>query len=88
MLFIDSWPYRWPPLRVAFSSERSVKFHYKTSIPLRKIKRANESEDMTKPSQKYMEIVTVDTFDFWFMGFLNYQKAFNCLQQAPSKSQM
>lgn len=37
---------------------------------------------MKKPSQKYMEIVTVDDFDFWFMGFLNYQKAFKYLQQA------
>ncbi|KAL6332540.1 hypothetical protein AAG906_008960 [Vitis piasezkii] len=70
--------------RVAFCSERSIKFsspngelvriHYKVSIPLRKIKRANQSENVKKPSQKYMEIVTVDNFDFWFMGFLNYQK--------------
>ncbi|RVW51477.1 GEM-like protein 6 [Vitis vinifera] len=30
---------------------------------------------MKKPSQKYMEIVTMDNFEFWFMGFLNYQKA-------------
>ncbi|KAL6332533.1 hypothetical protein AAG906_008953 [Vitis piasezkii] len=84
--------------RVAFCSERSIKIsspngelvriHYKTSIPLRKIKRADKSENMTKPSQKYMEIVTVDNFNFWFMGFLNYQKAFNCLQQALSQSQM
>ncbi|XP_034698262.1 uncharacterized protein LOC117923871 [Vitis riparia] len=34
------------------------------SIPLRKIKRTNQSENVTKPSQKYMEIVTVDNFDF------------------------
>ena len=42
------------------------------SIPLKKIKRVNPSENMKKPYQKYMEIVTVDNFDFWFMGFLNY----------------
>ncbi|KAL6332545.1 hypothetical protein AAG906_008965 [Vitis piasezkii] len=81
--------------RVAFYSERSIKFsspngelvriHYKVSIPLRKIKRANQSENVKKPSQKYMEIVTVDNFDFWFMGFLNYQKAFSYLRQAISQ---
>ena len=47
------------------------------SIPLRKVKRVDPSENMKDPSQKYMEIVTVDNFDFWFMGFLNYQKSFN-----------
>ncbi|KAK8568421.1 hypothetical protein V6N12_006974 [Hibiscus sabdariffa] len=54
-------------------------------IPLDKIKGVNESENMKKPSQKYMEIVTVDGFDFWFMGFLNHHKAFKYLQQAISK---
>ncbi|RVW51373.1 GEM-like protein 4 [Vitis vinifera] len=78
--------------RVAFCSDRSIKFsspnadlvrvHYKVSIPLRKIRRVEQSENMKNPSEKYMEIVTVDNFEFWFMGFLNYQKAFNCLQQA------
>ncbi|KAJ9691667.1 hypothetical protein PVL29_013759 [Vitis rotundifolia] len=80
--------------RVAFCSERSIKFsssngelvrfHYKVSIPLRKVKRVDPSENVKNPSQKYMEIVTVDNFDFWFMGFFNYQKSFNCLQQALS----
>ncbi|KAL6346364.1 hypothetical protein AAG906_033160 [Vitis piasezkii] len=82
--------------RVAFCSERSIKFsspngelvrfHYKVSIPLRKVKRVDPSENVKNPSQKYMEIVTLDNFDFWFMGFLNYQKSFNCLQQALSQS--
>ncbi|MBA0786589.1 hypothetical protein Gotri_006845 [Gossypium trilobum] len=52
-------------------------------IPLEKIKGVKESENMKKTSQKYMEIVTVDDyFQFWFMGFLNYHKAFKYLQQA------
>jgi hypothetical protein len=55
-------------------------------IPLSKIKRVNQSANVKKPSQKYMEIVTVDNFDFWFMGFLNYQKAFNYLQEAISQA--
>lgn len=53
-------------------------------IPVKKIKRVNQSENVYKPSQKYIELVTVDNFDFWFMGFLNYQKALNHLQQAIS----
>ncbi|XP_022762444.1 putative GEM-like protein 8 [Durio zibethinus] len=88
LLFISS-------AKVAFCSDRSIKIpspngeflrvHYKVLIPLEKIKGVNQSENMKRPSQKYMEIVTVDDFDFWFMGFLNYQKAFKYLQQAISQ---
>ncbi|KAL0738474.1 hypothetical protein Bca4012_014684 [Brassica carinata] len=85
LLFISS-------KKIAFCSERSIKVaspqgdltrvHYKVSIPLCKIKGVNHSMNTKKPSQKYLEVVTVDGFDFWFMGFTSYQKAFNCLEQA------
>lgn len=39
---------------------------------------------MNKPEQKYVEIVTVDDFEFWFMGFLRYEKAYRNLQKAIS----
>lgn len=54
-------------------------------VPLKKIKMLNQSENVKKPSQKYLELVTVDDFDFWFMGFINYQKTFKYLQQAVSQ---
>ncbi|KAK4423293.1 GEM-like protein 4 [Sesamum alatum] len=78
--------------RVAFCSERSIKLssptgkplkaHYKVMIPLRKIKRATESENAKKPTQKYVQIVTDDNFEFWFMGFINHQRTLKYLQQA------
>ncbi|KAL7180736.1 hypothetical protein ACSBR1_039738 [Camellia fascicularis] len=90
LLFISTY-------KVAFCSERSIKLsspngqavriHYKVSIPLIKIKKANESQNTKRPSQKYIEIVTVDNFDFWFMGFLNYRGTFKYLQQALSQAQ-
>ncbi|GAV81022.1 LOW QUALITY PROTEIN: GRAM domain-containing protein [Cephalotus follicularis] len=68
--------------KVAFRSERSIKvsftngellnFHY--LIPLTKIEKVNQSENVNNPSQKYIEIVTDDNCDFWFMGFLKYEK--------------
>lgn len=89
LLFISS-------KKMAFCSERSIKVaspqgdmirvHYKVSIPLCKIERVNQSQNTKKPSQKYMEVVTVDGFDFWFMGFLSYQEAFRCLEKALSLS--
>ncbi|XP_043716734.1 putative GEM-like protein 8 isoform X1 [Telopea speciosissima] len=81
---------------VAFCSERSVTFTlptqelirtpYKVMIPLTKIKGANQSENVNNPNQKYIQVVTVDKFEFWFMGFLIYQKAFKYIQQAISQS--
>ncbi|KAK9117822.1 hypothetical protein Scep_015915 [Stephania cephalantha] len=83
--------------KIAFCSERSLRFScsssgeivrvpYKVSIPLRKIKRATQSENTKNPKEKYVEIVTKDNFDFWFMGFVNYHKAFKHLQLAISQS--
>ncbi|XP_051148877.1 putative GEM-like protein 8 [Andrographis paniculata] len=78
--------------RIAFCSERCIKLtaptgktlraHYKVMIPIRKINRVCESENVAKPKQKYMQLVTEDNFDFWFMGFLNYKRTFKYIQQA------
>lgn len=78
--------------RVSFCSERLIKItnpngdflrtHYKVSIPIQKIRRAIQSESMKDPLRKYIDIITKDDFEFWFMGFLNHQKTFNYLQLA------
>ncbi|XP_073145701.1 putative GEM-like protein 8 [Henckelia pumila] len=82
--------------KIGFLSERSITVHsssggiirtpYKLSIPVKKIKGANESENVNNPSQKYIEIVTHDNFEFWFMGFVRYEKALSNLQTAISMS--
>ncbi|XP_047322903.1 putative GEM-like protein 8 [Impatiens glandulifera] len=83
--------------RIAFCSERSIKLqspngmsaraHYKISIPLEKIKGAIVSQNSERPSQKYIELATVDNFDFWFLGFLNYQNTYKYIIQAISLPQ-
>lgn len=55
-------------------------------IPLNKIQRAVESENVKNPRQKYVQIVTEDNFEFWFMGFLNHQRTLRHLQQAINPS--
>ncbi|GLT54306.1 hypothetical protein SLA2020_275150 [Shorea laevis] len=70
------------PIKISCPSGEFTRIHYKVLIPLRKIKTVNQSENMKKPSQKYIDIVTVDNFEFWFMGFIDYQRAFKYLQQA------
>ncbi|PWA64629.1 GRAM-like protein [Artemisia annua] len=80
--------------KVAFCSDRSITLRspngdlirkpYKVVIPTNKIKEANESENVENPSQKYIQIVTDDSFEFWFMGFVRYEKAFHNLRKALS----
>ncbi|KAL4569965.1 hypothetical protein LXL04_025614 [Taraxacum kok-saghyz] len=78
--------------RVAFCSDRPMKtysttgkllkFHYKVSIPLGKIQGVRESMNMKRQSYNYVELVTIDDFSFWFLGFVNYEKALRYLHHA------
>ncbi|KAJ8421824.1 hypothetical protein Cgig2_026780 [Carnegiea gigantea] len=74
-----------PIAKFTYPSGESVTFYYKVAIPLRKVKRANQSENVEKPSQKYLQVTTTDNFEFWFMGFLKYEKTFNLLQKIVSQ---
>ncbi|XP_015068216.1 putative GEM-like protein 8 [Solanum pennellii] len=74
------------PISVPFPSGGILRTPYKVVIPVTKIKRALPSVNENKPSQKYIEIVTEDDFEFWFMGFVRYEKAFLNLQRAISMS--
>ncbi|KAI3728608.1 hypothetical protein L6452_17246 [Arctium lappa] len=77
--------------RVGFCSDRFLqtysttgellKFQYKVSIPLGKIKGVGESMNMKRPSNKYVELVTMDDFNVWFMGFPNYRKTLRHLHR-------
>ncbi|XP_028805600.1 putative GEM-like protein 8 [Neltuma alba] len=80
--------------KIAFCSERPMNFSsstgdlvsapYKVLIPIEKIKEASESENVNKSEQKFIEIVTKDGSEFWFLGFLRYEKALTNLQKAIS----
>ncbi|KAJ7957499.1 GEM-like protein 5 [Quillaja saponaria] len=71
--------------RVAFCSDRPLVFtapsgqeawsYYKVVIPLTKIDSVNPVIMSENPPEKYIEIVTIDGHDFWFMGFVNFEKA-------------
>jgi hypothetical protein len=84
--------------KVAFRSDRSlaltspkgdtVRVPYKVAIPLRRVKAAKPSENKHRPEQKYIQLVTEDGFEFWFMGFVNYQASLVHLEQAIAHAQL
>ncbi|CAK9157529.1 unnamed protein product [Ilex paraguariensis] len=80
--------------RVAFCSDRPLSFiapsgqeawsYYKVAIPLGNIGTINPVTMRENTSEKYTQIVTIDGHDFWFMGFVNFEKALHHLLNSVS----
>ncbi|KAI3862551.1 hypothetical protein MKX03_037655 [Papaver bracteatum] len=70
-------------VHIAFCSDRPLTFtapsgqqawsYYKVMVPLAMVSAVNPVTP--KASERYIQINTVDSHDFWFMGFVNYDKA-------------
>uniref|UniRef100_A0A0E0MMB4 GRAM domain-containing protein n=1 Tax=Oryza punctata TaxID=4537 RepID=A0A0E0MMB4_ORYPU len=79
---------------VAFCSDRPLSFtapsgqtawsYYKVMIPIAKVAAVEPVTMKETPPEKYVHVVTVDSHDFWFMGFVSYDKAVHHLVQAVS----
>ncbi|XP_010024194.2 GEM-like protein 5 [Eucalyptus grandis] len=82
-------------VRVAFCSDRPLTFtapsgqeawsYYKVMIPLANIGTVNPVVMKENPPEKYIQIVTTDGHDFWFMGFVNFDKASHHLLNSLSE---
>nr|CAD1843524.1 unnamed protein product [Ananas comosus var. bracteatus] len=56
--------------------------YYKVVVPLDQLRVVNPSASMWNPAEKYIQIVTTDNHEFWFMGFVSYDKALKNLLEA------
>ncbi|KAK4357676.1 hypothetical protein RND71_023286 [Anisodus tanguticus] len=82
--------------KVAFCSDRPLSFrapsgqeawsYYKAAIPLANIGTVNPVVMRENPPERYIQIVTIDGHDFWFMGFVNFEKATHHLLETLSNS--
>ncbi|ESQ37810.1 hypothetical protein EUTSA_v10028933mg [Eutrema salsugineum] len=90
MLYISS-------RRIAFCSDYAIRHpssaggtgvpaYYKVVMELEKVRSISSSSNVLKPSERYVHVVTQDGFEFWFMGFVSYIDAFNCLNKARLNS--
>lgn len=77
--------------KLAFSSDTPLSYKvgeetqwslYKVVIPLHQLKAVNASKSKANPAEKYIQIISVDNHEFWFMGFVNYDSAVQNLQNA------
>ncbi|KAF3435913.1 hypothetical protein FNV43_RR23005 [Rhamnella rubrinervis] len=82
--------------RIAFCSDSPLCYypstgnpewmHYKVVIQNEKVRSVNPTSNRWNPSEKYIHIVTRDDHEFWFMGFISYDKALNNLTQVLHQS--
>ncbi|XP_071706139.1 GLABRA2 expression modulator-like [Rutidosis leptorrhynchoides] len=77
--------------KLAFCSDNPLSYktndktewsYYKVIIPLLQLKAVNPSSSKANTSEKYIQVISVDGHEFWYMGFLNYDGAVKCLQDA------
>jgi len=84
-------------MKIGFCSDRPLSFttssgevswsYYRVAIPLANLTAVTPSANKDNPAEKYIQIVTVDSHDFWFMGFVNYEKAVRNLQESAPRIQ-
>lgn len=76
--------------KLAFCSDNPLSYkageqtewsYYKVVIPFHQLKAVNPSASKVNPSEKYIQIITVDNHEFWFMGFVYYDSAVKNLQE-------
>nr|ACU23491.1 unknown [Glycine max] len=77
--------------KLAFCSDNPLSYqvgdqtqwsYYKVVIPLHQLRAVNASTSKTNQSEKYIQIISVDNHEFWFMGFVHYDSAVKNIQGA------
>ncbi|XP_021740311.1 GEM-like protein 1 [Chenopodium quinoa] len=77
-------------VKLAFCSDNPLSYtngdktewsYYKVVIPLDQLKAVNPSTSKINSAEKYIQIISVDNHEFWFMGFVYYDNAVKYLQE-------
>ncbi|KAI5054945.1 hypothetical protein GOP47_0030090 [Adiantum capillus-veneris] len=60
---------------------------YKVAVPVSQLDVVNPVENTKKkPSERYVQVKTVDGHEFWFLGFVNYDKGVKNLQDTLARN--
>lgn len=79
-------------VKIAFGSDSPVKYvtednktessFYKVVLPLHHLRSVTPTASQQNPAERYIQVVSVDNHEFWFMGFVNYDSAVKNLQES------
>lgn len=56
-----------------------VYMYMQVVVQVDQLRTVNPSANRLNPCERYIRIVTNDNYEFWFMGFISYDKALNTL---------
>ncbi|XP_020104887.1 GEM-like protein 1 [Ananas comosus] len=82
--------------KLAFCSDNPLSYkvgdktewsYYKVLLPLQQLRSVNPSTSQANPAEKYIQVVSIDNHEFWFMGFVNYDSAVKSLKEAVGGGQ-
>ncbi|KAI4323017.1 hypothetical protein L6164_022658 [Bauhinia variegata] len=78
--------------RLAFCSDHPMSHHpspvqnhstyNKVELPLDRLSTVNPYTNRFNPSEKNIQVVTVDGYEFYFVGFISYEKALKTIKEA------
>ncbi|XP_072146529.1 putative GEM-like protein 8, partial [Setaria viridis] len=63
----------------------TCRLYLQVLISAKRVKGASVRGKLYNPDEKYIDLVTVDGFDFWLMGLISYEKSFRYLRHAISE---
>ncbi|WCJ22565.1 GRAM domain family protein [Euphorbia peplus] len=64
------------------TGQQQLMYYYKVVVQLDKLRTVNPSTSRMNPYDRYIQVVTTDGHELWFMGFISYDKALKQLSQA------
>ncbi|KAL3714497.1 hypothetical protein ACJRO7_006421 [Eucalyptus globulus] len=56
--------------------------YYKVVLLLNQLSTVSPSSNRLNPTEKYIQVVMRDGYEFWFMGFISYDKALKTINEA------
>ncbi|BAT89550.1 hypothetical protein LR48_Vigan08g036700 [Vigna angularis] len=71
----------YPLCHYPFSLQQNQTLHYKVVVQVDQLSTVSPSSNRFNPAEKYIELVTVDGYEFYFMGFIAYDKALKTIRE-------
>ncbi|XP_062188389.1 GEM-like protein 1 [Phragmites australis] len=70
------------PVTYVTEDNKTASSFYKVVLPLPHLRSVTPTASQQNPAERYIQVVSVDNHEFWFMGFVNYDSAVKHLQEA------
>ncbi|XP_015892348.1 GEM-like protein 2 [Ziziphus jujuba] len=74
------------PLSLYSPAGNPESMYYKVVVQIDQLRAVNPCANRWNPSEKYIHMVTRDDHQFWFMGFISYDKAIKNLNEVLHQS--